>query len=119
MLRERCRLHLPSPRHPRLAELSLYPAQPQFAETLGDLVDAASASSKRTAEQSFRPQETRHDVGRWRQQARLLTALTELAAGHSVKQVALKSGSRARAHFEHVQSDFWHDPPALFSDLTK
>lgn len=91
-------LHLPTPRHQRLAQLcSLIVEKPNLGLTLSDLAKKVGIS-KRTAERLF-VRETGMTFNRWRQQARLLTALTELAAGHAVKQVAFKSGYTSQSAF--------------------
>lgn len=91
-------LHLPIPTHHRLADIcTVILRDPQCRESLGHLAKQAGMS-RRTAERSF-VRETEMTFVKWRQQARLLTALTELAAGNSVKQVAFKSGYSSQSAF--------------------
>lgn len=112
-------LHLPVPGHQRLADLcSVILHNPQCADTL-DSLSKRAGMSKRTAERLF-VRETRMTFSRWRQQARLLTALTELASGHSVKQVAFKSGYASQSAFTSMfKQTFGTTPRRYFSDLTK
>jgi len=89
-------LHLPTPRHQRLAQVcSLIVEKPDLG--LSELTKRVGIS-KRTTERLF-VRETGMTFSRWRQQARLLAALTELAAGHAVKQVAFKSGYSSQSAF--------------------
>ena len=91
-------LHLPTPRNKQLAQLcAIVSGKPNATQTLGDLSRKVGIS-KRTAARHF-ARETGMTFTRWRQQARLLTALTELAAGHSVKQVAFRSGYKSQSAF--------------------
>ena len=91
-------LHLPIPAHQRLGHLcSMILRNPQRADTLEDMATQVGMS-KRTAERLF-TRETRMTFIRWRQQARLLTALTHLAAGHSVKHAAFKAGYISQSAF--------------------
>lgn len=91
-------LHLPTPRHERLAQLcALIARDPKSNETLEQLTKRVGMS-KRTAERLF-VRETDMTFNRWRQQARLIIALTELAAGHPVKQVAFRSGYSSQSAF--------------------
>lgn len=112
-------LHLPVPGDQRLADLcGVILHNPQCSETLDRLARRAGMS-KRTAERLF-IRETQMTFGRWRQQARLLRALTELASGHSVKQVAFKSGYASQSAFTSMfKQTFGTTPRRYFSDLTK
>ena len=109
-------LHLPMPRHPRLAQLCAMIARKTNArQTLGELAEKVGMS-KRTAERLF-VRETGMTFSRWRQQARLLTALTELASGHSVKQVAFRSGYRSQSAFTSMfRSTFGTTPRRYFAN---
>ena len=109
-------LHLPTPRDPRLAQLcSLISGKPNVTRALGDLVKQVGLS-KRTAERLF-VRETGMTFSRWRQQARLLAALGELAAGHSVKQVAFRSGYKSQSAFSSVfRSSFGTTPRRYFTE---
>lgn len=112
-------LHLPVPGHPRLTDLcGVILHNPQCADTL-EILSKRAGMSKRTAERLF-VRETQMTFSRWRQQARLLTALTELASGHSVKQVAFKSGYASQSAFTSMfKQTFGTTPRRYFSDLTK
>jgi AraC-like DNA-binding protein len=112
-------LHLPVPAHPRLADLcGGILNNPRCADTLDRLARRAGMS-KRTAERLF-VRETQMTFSRWRQQARLLTALTELASSHSVKQVAFKSGYASQSAFTSMfRQTFGTTPRRYFSDVTK
>ncbi len=84
-------LHLPMPVHPRLAPilevLLRHPEDDRGLETWGRQVGA----SGRTLTRLFQ-RETGMSFRAWRQQARLLAALTRLAAGKPVTSVALDLG---------------------------
>jgi AraC-like DNA-binding protein len=91
-------LHLPIPTHHRLKDLcDAIQKSPQSSETLEHMAKKVGLS-KRTAERLF-VRETKITFSAWRQQARLLTALTHLAAGHSVKQAAFNSGYSSQSAF--------------------
>jgi AraC-like DNA-binding protein len=107
-------LHLPKPRDPRLLKLcSAMSADSSSTQTLGELARRV-AMSKRTAERLF-VRETGMTFTRWRQQARLLTALTELASGHSVKQVAFRSGYSSQSAFSSMfKATFGTTPRSYF-----
>jgi transcriptional regulator GlxA family with amidase domain len=109
-------LHLPTPRHPRLAQLcSVIAGKTSAGQTLGALAKQVGMS-KRTAERLF-VRETGMTFSRWRQQARLLTALTELAAGHSVKQVAFRSGYKSQSAFTNMfRATFGTTPRRYFTE---
>lgn len=84
-------LQLPLPKDPRARKAAeLLRANDAPDTSLGDIARQAGAS-KRTLERLFLT-ETGLTLGRWRQQARLLQALTLLAAGQSVTSVALEVG---------------------------
>ena len=109
-------LHLPAPRNRRLARLcSAIVATQDTAPTLSKLTKQVGMS-KRTAERLF-VRETGMTFSRWRQQARLLTALTQLASGHSVKQVAFKSGYTSQSAFSSMfKATFGTTPRRYFID---
>jgi len=84
-------LHLPVPTHPRLAPiLAALLARPDDATDL-DAWGRRVGASGRTLARLFLA-ETGMTFGAWRQQARLLAALTRLAAGDKVTTVALDLG---------------------------
>lgn len=91
-------LHLPIPTHPHLALLCGRILRELHTPcTLAHLA-ADAGMSKRTAERLFL-RETSMTFSRWRQQARLLTALTRLAAGRSVKNAAYEAGYSTQSAF--------------------
>lgn len=91
-------LHLPIPTHQRIGDLcAMIVRNPQSADTLEDMAKHVGMSN-RTAERLF-VRETEMTFSRRRQQVRLLIALTHLAAGHSVKQAAFKSGYSSQSAF--------------------
>lgn len=111
-------LHLPTPRHQRLTQLcAMITGRTNGTQTLGELVKKLGMS-QRTAKRPFM-RETGMTFSRWRQQARLLTALTELASEHSVKQVAFRCGLPvAKRVLEHVSIDVRNDGPPVFNRFT-
>ncbi len=91
-------LSLPLPGHPRLARIChRITRNPRCRDTLEQLA-AAEGMSKRTAERLF-VRELSMTFSRWRQQARLLAALTRLASGNSVKLAAFESGYTSQSAF--------------------
>jgi AraC-like DNA-binding protein len=84
-------LALPAPKHPKLARLCDSVRSDLSADL--SIEDAASAlhMSRATFMRLFQ-RETGVSFGRWRQQARMLNALSLLADGHSVLDVALECG---------------------------
>jgi AraC-like DNA-binding protein len=111
-------LHLPVPTDKRLAEFcTAILKQPTRHEPLATLLKP-HGMSKRTAERLF-VKETSMTFRRWRQQARLLNALTELASGRSVKQVAFRSGYSSQSAFTSVfRHTFGATPAKYFSAKT-
>jgi AraC-like DNA-binding protein/mannose-6-phosphate isomerase-like protein (cupin superfamily) len=110
-------LHLPTPSDKRLAQFCrAILKQPTRNERLADLVKP-HGMSKRTAERLF-VKETSMTFSRWRQQARLLSALTELAAGHPVKHVAFKSGYSSQSAFTSVFKQTFGTTPAKYFAAT-
>lgn len=108
-------LHLPVPSHPHLARLCARILKDlQTPETLEHLAKE-EGMSKRTAERMFQ-RETAMTFSRWRQQARLLTALTRLAAGKSVKYAAIDAGYSTQSAFTHMfRRAFGTTPGRYFS----
>jgi len=91
-------LHLPLPRDPRARRVAdALRANPGDPRTLVDWARAAGASV-RTLERVFE-RETKLPFGAWRQQARLLRALEELASGEPVTTVALDLGYETPSAF--------------------
>ena len=75
--------------------------------------------SKRTAERQFL-RETRMTFSQWRQQARLLTALTRLAAGQAVKDAAFEAGYSTQSAFTSMfKRSFGTTPGRYFSEADK
>jgi len=112
-------LHLPTPAHPQLAALcerilrELH-APATLARLAGDV-----GMSKRTAERQFL-RETRMTFSQWRQQARLLTALTRLAAGQAVKDAAFEAGYSTQSAFTSMfKRSFGTTPGRYFSEADK
>src|SRR5262245_597008 len=91
-------LHLALPTHPRLGRIcEAIVRNPRCRDTLEQLA-AAEGMSKRTAERLFR-RKLAMPFNRWRQQARLLAALTRLAAGKSVKVASFEAGYASQSAF--------------------
>jgi AraC-like DNA-binding protein/mannose-6-phosphate isomerase-like protein (cupin superfamily) len=91
-------LHLPIASHPRLASMCLaIMNEPKRGGTLEDWSKRVGMSS-RTVARLFR-RHTGMTYGNWCQQARLLSALRRLAAGQSVKRVALEVGYTSPSAF--------------------
>lgn len=91
-------LHLPLPSHRRLLNIcNSILRNPRCHDTLEQLA-ASEGMSKRTAERLFN-REVAMTFGRWKQQASLLTGLTRLAAGKSVKQAAFEAGYTSQSAF--------------------
>lgn len=91
-------LELPWPSHPRaLAAARHIWANPADASSIADLARIAR-SSARTLRRLF-VRETGLPLGRWRRQARLLTAVRALAEGRSVAEVAREVGYESTSGF--------------------
>jgi AraC-like DNA-binding protein len=91
-------LHLPLPRDPRARRVAdALCADPGDPRTLSDWARVAGASA-RTLERLFE-RETALAFGAWRQQARLLRGLEQLASGESVTSVALDLGYETPSAF--------------------
>jgi AraC-like DNA-binding protein len=91
-------LHLPTPAHRRLAPIcEAIRAEPGAEHSLEDWA-RQSAASTRTLARLFR-RHTGMTFSAWRQQARLFAALTRLASGQAVTQVALELGYASPSAF--------------------
>ena len=91
-------LYLPLPRDPRARRVAdALRTNPGDPRTLADWVRVAGASA-RTLERLFE-RETSLPFGAWRQQARLLRALEQLASGEPVTSVALDLGYETPSAF--------------------
>jgi AraC-like DNA-binding protein len=108
-------LHLPSPRDGRLQRLCAgvreRPADDRTLEAWGSEVGA----SARTLARLFR-RETGLTFGRWRAQARLLTALARLGAGEKVTAVALDLGYDSPSAFAALFRRHFGVPPSRYFD---
>jgi AraC-like DNA-binding protein/mannose-6-phosphate isomerase-like protein (cupin superfamily) len=91
-------LKLPVPKHPELAQIC-----EQFRKDLTqDLPIEAAASLLHMSRATFMRQfkrETAMSFGHWRQQARMLNALTMLAEGRSILDVAFECGYNSPSAF--------------------
>jgi len=91
-------LSLALPSHPRLVRIcNTITRDPRRHDKLEQLA-RAEGMSKRTTERLFK-RDLSMTFSRWRQQARLLAALTKLAAGKSVKLAAFESGYTSQSAF--------------------
>ena len=91
-------LHLPQPTDPDLLTICRVLADaPDDASTLGDWAGRLGVDAK-TIQRRFARQ-TGMTFGQWRQQARLVTALEQLAAGVKVVDVALNLGYNSPSAF--------------------
>jgi len=109
-------LHLPIPSHPHLGRICTKVLHDlQISHTLEQLAKD-EGMSKRTAERMFL-RETAMTFTQWRQQARLLTALTRLAAGQSVKNAAFEAGYSTQSAFTSMfKRSFGTTPGKYFSE---
>ncbi|MDR3426680.1 helix-turn-helix transcriptional regulator [Silvimonas sp.] len=106
--------HLPWPTDPRLNRVCTHlAAHPDDPATVGDWATTLAMSSK-TFHRQFQ-QHTGITFGRWRQQARLLLSLEQLAQGDKILHVALQHGYSSQSaysamfkrHFGVSPSDFY------------
>src|SRR5689334_17379867 len=108
-------LSLPLPAHPRLGRICHAIARnPRRRDTLAQLA-AAEGMSKRTAERLF-TRELSMTFRRWRQLARLLSALTKLATGKSVKLAAFESGYTSQSAFTSTFKRMFGTTPTHYFD---
>ncbi len=109
-------LHLPMPQDARLAKISrAILDDPASALTLQAWGRRVGASSRTLARLFLR--ETGMTFGRWRQQARLLEALSRLAQGQSVTTIALDLGYDSPSAFTFMfRRALGRTPSAYFSD---
>lgn len=109
-------LHLPMPQDARLAKISrAILDDPANALTLRAWGRQVGASSRTLARLFLR--ETGMTFGRWRQQARLLEALSRLAQGQSVTTIALDLGYDSPSAFTFMfRRALGRTPSAYFSD---
>jgi AraC-like DNA-binding protein len=107
-------LNLPTPNHPGLAQLCNR-VRNNLADPLS-IEDAASSlhMSRATFMRLFQ-RETKMSFGRWRQQARMLGALSLLAEGQSVLHVALACGYDSPSAFTAMfRRSLGHPPSSYF-----
>jgi AraC-like DNA-binding protein len=111
-------LHLPQPNDPRLTTIcKTLSAKPHDASTLADWADRLQVDAK-TIQRLF-DRETGMSFGQWRQQARLLGALQQLAAGSKVVDVALNAGYASPGAFATMfKRQFGVTPSAFFATDT-
>jgi AraC-like DNA-binding protein len=109
-------LHLPMPSEPRLHRLCAgLVANPDSRETLETLAEQQATSSRTLARQFQR--ETGMSFRQWRQQARLVEALGQLANGAPVARVADSLGYRSASAFAAMfKRTLGVEPRRYFSD---
>jgi AraC-like DNA-binding protein len=91
-------LHVPMPSNPRLARIcAAVLADPAQKDALDDWADEA-AMGRRTFTRAFR-RETGMSFATWRQNVRLIEAMSLLSIGHSVTRVALDVGYNSPSAF--------------------
>jgi transcriptional regulator GlxA family with amidase domain len=91
-------LHVPMPVHPRLVQVCAKIMQdPAQNDVLDEWADAA-AMGRRTFTRTFR-KETGMSFAAWRQNVRLMEALSLLSVGRSVTQVAFDVGYNSPSAF--------------------
>ncbi|MGQ3673010.1 AraC family transcriptional regulator [Xanthobacter sp. TB0136] len=106
-------LNLPTPKHSELARMC-----ERFRNDVGEelSVEAAATSlhmSRATFMRLFR-RETGMSFGHWRQQARMLNALTMLAEGRSILDVALECGYKSPSAFSAIFRRSLGCPPSAY-----
>ena len=106
-------LHLPQPADPRLQQIcARLLEEPDDASTLGQWATALSVDVK-TIQRLF-ARETGMTFGQWRQQARLLRALEQLARGEKVVDVAMALGYDSPSAFATMFKRQFGTPPSEF-----
>lgn len=108
-------LHLPQPNDPRLLIIcNAISASPEDSTTLAQWASRLHVDTK-TIQRLF-TRETGMTFGQWRQQARLLTALEQLAGGTKVVDVALNMGYANQGAFATMfKRQFGVAPSAFFA----
>ncbi len=108
-------LKLPQPRDPRLAAVCRGISRtPDDNSTLADWGERVGADPK-TLQRLF-ARETGMSFGQWRQQARLLIGLEQLAAGERVVDVALNLGYNSPSAFASMFKRQFGETPSRFFD---
>jgi AraC-like DNA-binding protein len=106
-------LYVPMPANERLARVCrTILADPSGHDALDDWAHAA-AMGRRTFTRSFR-KETGMSFATWRQQVRLMDALSRLATGHSVTSTALDVGYNSPSAFTAVFRRTFGVPPTHY-----
>ncbi len=109
-------LHLPIPTRGHLAGICGKILRDLQVSTTLERLAGDEGMSKRTAERLFL-RETGMTFSRWRQQARLLAALTRLASGQSVKNAAFEAGYSTQSAFSSMfKRAFGTTPGRYFVD---
>lgn len=106
-------LHVPMPRDPRLVRVCrAILADPAQSDALDDWADVA-AMGRRTFTRTFR-KETGMSFAIWRQNVRLMEALSRLAIGHPVTTVALDVGYSSPSAFTAMFRRAFGVPPTHY-----
>jgi AraC-like DNA-binding protein len=106
-------LHLPQPSDPRLQRIcARLQDHPVDGSTLTDWAQLLEVDVK-TIQRLF-ARETGMTFGQWRQQARLLRALEQLASGDKVIDVALSLGYESPSAFAAMFKRQFGEPPSTF-----
>lgn len=107
-------LHLPKPQHPSLTRIcQTLMSNPDDDRTLGSWAGQFGVNAK-TIQRMF-VRETGMTFGKWRQQARLLISLEQLAGGAKVVDVALSLGYQSQSAFTALfKRQFGRTPGAFF-----
>ena len=106
-------LDLPMPRDPRLGRICrAIRAEPGDTRTLEDWAREANASSRTLARLFVK--ETGLAFAAWRQQARLLAATAQLAAGQPITRIALDLGYESPSAFSAMFKRALGAPPSLY-----
>ncbi len=106
-------LNLPTPKHPDLAQLCER-FRRDLAEALSIEDAAAMLHMSRATFMRLFKRETGMSFGHWRQQARMLNALTMLAEGRSVLDVALECGYNSPSAFSATFRRSLGCPPSAY-----
>ena len=106
-------LRLPQPADPDLLVICHTLAEtPDDASTLGDWAGRLGIDAKTIQRRFFR--ETGMTFGQWRQQARLITALEQLASGTKIVDIALNLGYSSPSAFATMFKRQFGAPPSAY-----